>query len=74
MDISKWRVFTKIAEVLNVTAAADQLNMSQSGVSYIIKCLEQEAGFPLFIRHPQGVALTTSARERIHRSILIYDY
>lgn len=63
MDISKWRIFTKIAEVLNVTAAAEQLNMSQSGVSYIIKCLEQETGFPLFIRHPHGVALTTSARE-----------
>ncbi|MDL2268258.1 LysR family transcriptional regulator [Desulfovibrio sp. OttesenSCG-928-G15] len=63
MDVSKWHVFTKIAEVLNVTAAAEQLDMSQSGVSYIIKCLEQETGFPLFIRHPQGVALTASARE-----------
>ena len=63
MDISKWRVFTKVAEVLNVTAAADQLDMSQSGVSYTLKCLEQETGFPLFVRHPQGVTLTASAQE-----------
>ena len=63
MDISKWKVLLKVAGVMNVTAAAEQLNLSQSGVSYIIKCLEQETGFPLFIRHPQGVFLTSAAQE-----------
>lgn len=63
MDVSKWEVFIKVAGMLNVTAAAEQLNLSQSGVSYILKCLEQETGFPLFVRHPQGVALTSAAEE-----------
>ncbi len=63
MDIAKWEVFLKVADVLHVTAAAEQLNLSQSGVSYILKCLEQETGFPLFVRHKQGVALTAPAEE-----------
>lgn len=63
MDVSKWEVFIKVADILNVTAAAEQLNLSQSGVSYVLKCLEQETGFPLFIRHKQGVALTSSGAE-----------
>ena len=63
MDISKWEVFLKVADVLNVTAAAEQLHLSQSGVSYILKCLEQETGFPLFVRHKQGVALSAPAEE-----------
>ncbi len=63
MDISKWEVFLKVADTLNVTAAAEQLHLSQSGVSYVLRCLEQETCFPLFARHKQGVALTAPAEE-----------
>ena len=63
MDISKWEVFLKVADTLNVTAAAEQLHLSQSGVSYVLRCLEQETCFPLFARHKQGVALTAPAED-----------
>lgn len=63
MDINKWEVFIKVAEVQNVTTAADELNISQSGVSYILKSLEKEIGFPLFTRHKRGVILTPNAEE-----------
>ena len=60
---NKWEVFIKVAEVQNVTTAADELNISQSGVSYILKSLEKEIGFPLFTRHKRGVILTPNAEE-----------
>lgn len=63
MDINKLEVFAKLAEVEQITIAAEQMNISQSGISYILKCLEDEIGFPLFIRHKKGVTLTPEAEE-----------
>lgn len=58
MDTSKWLVFVKIAELSSVSLASEELNISQSGTSYILKSLEQEVGFPLFNRTKKGVKLT----------------
>ena len=47
-----------VARYKNFTKAAESLYMSQPALSLQIKKLEQELGYPLFKRLPQGVALT----------------
>lgn len=64
MDTEKWKAFLAIADFGSLSAAADKLNISQSGLSYIIKQLENEAGFQLFTRSQwQGMTLTAGGHE-----------
>ncbi|MGM9662643.1 MAG: LysR family transcriptional regulator [Oscillospiraceae bacterium] len=64
MNTSKYRVFLKVAEMGNITRAAEELNYTQSGVSQIIGSLERELGFPLLLRTKSGTSLTSSG-ERV---------
>ncbi len=52
------RAFEASARLLSFTAAASELNMTQSAVSQQIKSLEQHVGRPLFIRRPRSIQLT----------------
>jgi LysR family glycine cleavage system transcriptional activator len=52
------KVFDAVARHLNFTKAADELNMTQSAVSYQVKLLESFIGAPLFLRQARGVALS----------------
>ena len=52
------RSFLTLARTRNVTEAARQLYMSQQGVSKHIAKVEEEMGFPLFIRSHRSVSLT----------------
>jgi Transcriptional regulator len=61
MDINKYRLFADVAETKNFTRSAERLGYSQSGVSHILKGLEAELGFPLFVRSKYGVTLTYNA-------------
>ncbi len=58
MDIKKYELFVNVAETGNFTRSAEQCGYTQSGVSHLLKSLENEIGFPLFVRSKQGVALT----------------
>lgn len=58
MQTSKYRVFIKVVEEKSITRAAEDLNYTQSGVSHIIKSLEQELGFRLLFRSNVDVRLT----------------
>jgi DNA-binding transcriptional LysR family regulator len=62
MDIKKYELFADLVETGNFTASAERLGFTQSGVSHIIKGLEKEMGFPLFVRTRRGVELTDSGR------------
>lgn len=62
MNTSKYKVFLKVAEVGNITRAAEELNYTQSGVSQIISSLEKELGFPLLVRTKTGTSLTSSGQ------------
>lgn len=50
--------FLSLARCGSFTKAADELFMTQPGLSYAIKQLEAELGVPLFDRYDKGVALT----------------
>lgn len=52
------RVFEAAARHANFTRAAEELGMTQAGVSQQVKLLEDRLGFPLFARGKRGVALT----------------
>lgn len=58
MDIRKYELFVNVAETGNFTRSADLCGYTQSGVSHLLKSLENELGFSLFIRSKQGVTLT----------------
>jgi LysR family glycine cleavage system transcriptional activator len=59
-NIKSIQVFNTVAEVQNVTRAAQLLNTSQSAVSYHIKKLEAELDAALFRRSAAGLELTES--------------
>ncbi|MBA5851631.1 LysR family transcriptional regulator [Clostridium sp. cel8] len=64
MDLKKYELLVDVAETGNFTTSGNRLGYTQSGVSHIIKSLEKEMGFPLFIRTRRGVSLTNNG-ERI---------
>lgn len=67
MDLKKYELLADVAETGNFTISGDRLGYTQSGVSHIIKGLENEIGFPLFIRTRRGVSLTDNG----HRIVTV---
>ncbi|MBR4861164.1 MAG: LysR family transcriptional regulator [Firmicutes bacterium] len=51
-------VFITIARLGSYRKAADALGYTQAGISYIVGNMEEQAGFPLFLREFGGVRLT----------------
>ncbi|MEA5040673.1 MAG: LysR family transcriptional regulator [Clostridiaceae bacterium] len=58
MEIKKYEVLVKTAELQSLTEAAKELGITQSGVSHILANLEEHFGFPLLIRSRAGARLT----------------
>lgn len=57
-SLNHLRAFEAAARHLSFTAAASELNMTQSAVSQQIKSLETHLGQPLFFRRPRALELT----------------
>lgn len=55
--------FLALARTLSFTETADQLYMTQQGVSKNIARIEEELGFPLFCRSKRAVTLTPAGEE-----------
>ncbi|NCA78541.1 MAG: LysR family transcriptional regulator, partial [Alphaproteobacteria bacterium] len=63
MDIRKWEVFLKAVDLQSLTRAGEELGYTQSGVSHMMKSLEDELGFSLLIRKHQGVFPTNQGEQ-----------
>lgn len=55
--------FLEIANLLNLSRAAECLGISQPSLSLALQRLENNIGTPLFIRHKQGVTLTKAGQQ-----------
>lgn len=62
MDIMKYKLFVEIADTRSFTKSGKHMGYSQPAVSHILKSLEEEIGFPLFVRTKQSVCLTPNAK------------
>src|SRR5690606_27042301 len=73
MKLQQLRYLAAIVENdLNITAAAERLHTSQPGVSKQLKQLEDELGFPIFLRQGRTLTRVTPAGKRvIERSMKI---
>ena len=67
VKLESYRVFKEVAEVGNITAAAQALYISQSAVSQSIKQLENDLHTRLFSRNSRGVTLTAEGK-------MLYEY
>ena len=65
MDPLKCRAFLATAELGSMSAAAESLGYTQSGITRMIHSLEEELGFDLFIREKNGTSLTGNGREML---------
>jgi len=63
VNFKEIEVFLKVVEYKRLTDVAEQMGMTQPGVSNILKRMEREVGSPLFIR--QGKSLTLSVQGKI---------
>lgn len=70
MDLTVWRAFVTVCRVGSLSAAAAELNHTQSAVSRQIAGLERQLGAPLVERHARGVR-PTPAGEVFRRHALI---
>lgn len=57
------RCFLSLAVTLNFTRTAKELYMSQQAVSQHISRLEEDLGFPLFVRTRRSVSMTKGGRQ-----------
>ena len=60
MDIFSYRVILTIVQYQSFQKAAELHNVTPPAISHVVKQLEQEFGFSLFVRNRHGVALTTT--------------
>jgi DNA-binding transcriptional LysR family regulator len=57
------RLFLEIANCKSLSAAAETLSITQSGLSRQLASLEEFIGQPLFVRHGRGVLLTEAGQK-----------
>lgn len=60
--LRQWEYLVAVADAASFTAAADELHVSQPGLSQQVRVLEAELGAALFDRLPRGIALTPLGR------------
>ena len=71
--LRQMKVFEAVARHLNYSRAAEELRMSQPGVSTHVKQLERHVGLPLFEQLGKKIYLTSAGRETLHYSRAIIE-
>ena len=66
--LRQFKVFETVARHMNYSRAAEELHMSQPGVSIHVKQLETHAGLPLFEHVRNRIYLTVAGSELLHYS------
>src|SRR5215510_11156440 len=71
MDYRQLQLFLAAAERLNLSHAADAMNMTQPGLSKSMHRLQHELGAKLYHRRGRGIELTESGRALLRHVKLI---
>lgn len=71
MNLSHLRHVVMVYRMGSFTAAAGELNVSQSSVTKAVAFVEQDLGYALFERRARGVTVTEAGREFIDRAARI---
>lgn len=58
MNLLHWRLVVAVADARNISRAAEEIGMTQSGASQAIAQLEASLGFPLFTRERRYIGVT----------------
>ena len=65
MEIREFQAVDAVARYKSITRAAEKMNISQQGLSGIIRKMEAECGFRIFERTPAGSRLTEEGEKLI---------
>ena len=68
MDMRHVRAFVAVAEESSFTKAARRLHLSQPPLSRHVRQLEDELGVTLFVRHRDGIELTSDGRALLEKA------
>ncbi|TDD30377.1 LysR family transcriptional regulator [Actinomadura sp. KC06] len=60
IELQQLRILHTVAEAGSINRAAEELGMSQSGLSRALQRLERSVGMPILHRQPTGITLTTA--------------
>lgn len=60
MTLLEYRIFHAVTEQGSFARAAQVLHLTPSAISHAVSSMEEECGFPLFVRGKGGVSLTRS--------------
>jgi DNA-binding transcriptional LysR family regulator len=71
MEFRHVEAFVSVAELESFTRAGDQLHLTQSAVSQLIRRLEEELREPLFVRNGRRVRLTRTGLELLPSALEI---
>ena len=62
MEINQCEAVLKAVETGSLSATAEALNYTQSGITRMIRTLENELGYEVFFRSKHGVTLTEDGK------------
>lgn len=65
-NLNRLRYFAEVCHSGSFSLCAEKLNISQSALSRQVKLLEEEFGFPLFLRNGRGVTPTIEGKTLLH--------
>lgn len=73
MNLNHLHYFYVFAKHRSVTAAAEELGISQPSLSQQLRIFENEIGVPLFLRKGKSIELSTKGRWLYDRSLSLFD-
>lgn len=68
MNLVHWRLMMAVADVRNISRAAEATGMTQSAASQAIAQLESSLGFPVFVRERRHISVTALGEQVIEHA------
>jgi DNA-binding transcriptional LysR family regulator len=75
MNLSHWRLLAAVADLRNISRAAELVGLSQSGASQAIAQIEASLGAPLFVRERRDVSPTALGEQVLqHARVMLSEF